>query len=252
MINFDKHIYELETLGYTIVEKVFDQATLDALREQLKLTLEEDNKMFNGMGSKRDELAVDLSIHHPIFIRALDNDIIFDLCTRVLGNPILYSYTSTILKPKVDSLVQNIHIDSNKFIPNYISGIVMTIPLEDFNNENGATLYLPGSQNVEAAPSPETFDRYAVSTARKAGDVLFFNPRVYHRAARNNTDKIRYGLTAYATRSFFKQRFDFPRMIPKENLEGLSARMISFLGFNSRMPDSVEKYYKASEQMAYK
>lgn len=252
MINFDKHIYELETLGYTIVEKVFDQPRLDAIKEQLKLTLEEDNRRFAGMGSKRDELAVDLTIHHPIFIQALDNDIIFELCKKVLGSPILYSYTSTILKPKVDSLVQNIHIDSNKFIPNYISGIVMTIPLEDFTDANGATLYLPGSQNVEAPPSVETFDRYAVSTSRKAGDVLFFNPRVYHRAGSNSTDKIRYGLTAYATRSFFKQRFDFPRMIPQENLQGLSERMMAFLGFNSRMPDSVEKYYKASEQLAYK
>ena len=249
MVNYEKHIYELETLGYSIVENVFDNSLLHKLKESLKKALEKDQEMFAGKGSKRPELAVDLSIHDPVFIKALDNDIIYELCSRVLGNPILYSYTSTILKPREYSLVHNIHIDANnKFIANYISGLVMTIPLEDFTEENGATLYLPGSQNLEQQPSEETFSKYAVSTARSAGDILFFNPRVYHRAAHNNTDKIRYGLTAYATRSFFKQRFDFPRMIPKENLEGLSVRLLSFLGFNSQPPDSVEKYYLSSKK----
>lgn len=253
MKNYSKNIYEIETLGFTIVENVFNSKEVSDLRSHLKTALEDDIKRFSGVSRKNPDLVVDLTIHHPIFLKALDNDIIQNFLSQLLDEgSILYSYTSTILRPVVASAVHNMHVDTNKFIPNYITGIVMTIPLEDFTNENGATLYLPGSQNLSTVPSEETFSKYALSTERKAGDVLFFNPRVFHRAGNNNTSQIRYGLTAYATRSFFKQRFDFPRMIPKESLNGLSDRLINFLGYNARVPESLEQYYLPAEERLYK
>lgn len=253
MINYERHIQEINTLGYSIIEGVFDSATVTDLKKHLKVALENDLKMFGDKKGKKPELAVDLTIHNPVFIEALDNDIIQEMCNRLLGNsPILYSYTSTILKPNVQSGVHGLHIDSNKFIPGYLTGLVMTVALDDFTEENGATLYMPGSHQLENPPSEEAFVKHAQSTTRKAGDVLFFNPRVWHRAGQNKSNEIRYGLTMYATRNFFKQRFDFPRMIPKENLQGLSPRLISFLGFNSRVPDSVNTYYLPPEERTYK
>jgi ectoine hydroxylase-related dioxygenase (phytanoyl-CoA dioxygenase family) len=253
MINYDKHIYELETLGYTIVENVFSPTVVNDLKEHLKIALEEDEKMFSSQAAKNPDLIVDMSIHHPVFLQSLDNDKMMEIFSRILGsNCILYSYTSTILKPKKKSGVHNMHIDTNKFIPNYITGVVMTMPLDDFTNENGATLYLPGSHNSSTVPSEETFSKYSQSTARKAGDALFFNPRVFHRAADNNTDKIRYGLTIYATRNFFKPRFNFQRMIPKETLPLLSERVTNFLGFNARIPESMEEFYLPADKRIYK
>ncbi len=253
MASYDKYVYEIETLGYTIVPGVFDKPMCDELKKHLKTALEDDLKMFGDKKGKKPDLAVDLTIHNPVFIKALDNDIIMELCTRMLGNGcILYSYTSTILKPNKQSAVHDMHIDTNKFIPNYLTGLVMTVALDDFNEENGATLYMPGSHNLVNSPSEDTFVQNAQSTARKAGDVLFFNPRVFHRAGRNISNETRYGVTVYATRSFFKQRFDFPRMIPKENLKGASERLITFLGFNSRVPDSVNTYYLPAEERSYK
>ncbi len=214
------------------------------MKHKIDQALKLDNDKFGKFKGKREELIIDLSIHDKYFLSAIDNDIIFEFCNLVLdNNPILYSYTSTILKPRVESKVQEIHIDSNKFIKDYITGLVMTIPIDDFTDENGATLYLPGSHNRENKPTDDTFNNYCVSTSRKAGDILFFNPRVWHKAGNNSTDKIRYGLTLYATRSFIKQRFDFPNMIPYENLIGQSDRIISFLGYNSCPPKSVEHYY---------
>mgnify|MGYP000048772132 CR=1 FL=1 len=79
----------------------------------------------------------------------LDKDVIHQLLSHFLGEGCtLYSYTSTILRPHVDSYVHKMHVDTYKFIPNYITGILLTIPLEDFTKENGATLYLPGSQST--------------------------------------------------------------------------------------------------------
>lgn len=244
MTNYNKHVYELETLGFTIVENVFSPEIMSQLKEELKIALENDQKMFSQHKGKKPELVVDLSIHDPIFLRALDNDIMQEIFSLMLGdNPILYSYTSTILRPGQVGGVRDMHTDTHKFIPGYVTGIVMTLPLEDFTEANGATLYLPGSQNSNIAPTEEIFSKYSQTTSRKAGDVLFFNPRVYHRAGINSTDKIRYGLTIYATRNFMKQRFDFPRMIPKESLNGLSDRVVNFLGYNATPPESMDQFY---------
>ena len=243
-MNIERHIYEIETLGYTIVKNVFEESVMKDIREKLKITIENDKIKFAQFENKKDELVVDLTIHEPDYLKLMDNDIIHSILNPILGeDTILYSFTSTILKPNTIGGVQDIHVDANKFIPNYISGIVMTIPLEDFTNENGATLYLPGSQNLATFPSEEIFNSNSQSTERSVGDVLFFNPRVYHRAGFNKTNEIRYGITMYATRSFMKQRFDFPNMIPKENLKKLSERTIKFLGFKSKSPSSVEEYY---------
>jgi ectoine hydroxylase-related dioxygenase (phytanoyl-CoA dioxygenase family) len=252
MVDFDKHVYELETLGFSIVENVFTPSMIQALKENLDVALEKDQKMFQDTPGKNPDLVVDLSIHDPIFLKCLDNDIMLEMFSRMLGGNTLYSYTSTILKPAKISAVHNMHVDTNKFIDNYPTGIVMTMALDDFTNDNGATLYLAGSHHSVLTPSEETFIKYSQSTARKAGDALFFNPRVFHRASNNNTDKIRYGLTIYATRSFFKPRFDFQRMIPKESLTGLSQRVIDFLGFNSRVPESMHEFYKPADQRYYK
>src|ERR1041385_1920034 len=166
MEDFDIHIYELLILGFTIVRNVIDAKTITALKSKLDAALAKDEKMFSGKEGKNPDLAVDLTIHDPYFIKILDNDNILKMFYRMLDkNCILYSYTSTILKPKVvKTAVQNMHVDTFKFIPAYVTGIVMTLALDDFTAENGATLYLPGSHNLEAQPGEETFSKYALST----------------------------------------------------------------------------------------
>jgi len=253
MTDDNRHLYELATLGFTIVKGVFDAPTVAELRAQLQVALLNDQKWFADKAGKKADLVVDLTIHHPAFLQALDNEIMQHLFSQVFGDTyILYSYTSTILQPGTVSAVHTIHVDTNKFIPGYVTGLVMTVALDDFTDENGATLYLPGSHNCLNAPSAETFAQYAVSTARSCGDALFFNPRVFHRAGENNSDRMRYGLTIYATRAFMKPRFDFPRMIPQESLANVSERVRRFLGFHARVPESLEQYYLPPEQRMYK
>ena len=82
----------------------------------------------------------------------------------------------------------------------------------------------------------------------KVGDVLFFNPRVWHKAGYNNTDKTRYAITAYVTRPFIKQRFDFPKMVDQSYLKGLSPRIVNLLGVNACPPESVAKYYTPRDE----
>ncbi len=248
-IDFKKHLYELNTLGFTIVKKMIDPSKVNDIKKLIDESLEIDQKKYGHYEGKSKNLIIDLVSTNKKFVELLDNDIYFRMCEEVLGaGSILYSYTSTILRSKSEDFVQNIHIDSYKFIPNYHLGLLCTIALDDFTEENGGTLYLPGSQNLFEKPSDETFNKYSMITSRKVGDVLFFNPRVWHKAGYNNTDKTRYAITAYVTRPFIKQRFDFPKMIDKSYLNGLSPRIVNLLGVNACPPESVDKYYTPREE----
>jgi ectoine hydroxylase-related dioxygenase (phytanoyl-CoA dioxygenase family) len=252
-VDFKKHLYELNTLGFTIVKNMIDPSKVDEIKKLIDVSLEIDQEKFGHFEGKNNNLIVDLVSTNKKFVELLDNDIYFKMCEEVLGaDSILYSFTSTILKSKSTDVVQNMHIDSYKFIPNYHIGLICTIALDDFTDENGGTLYLPGSQNLYEMPTAETFDKYSITTARNVGDVLFFNPRVWHKAGYNNSDKTRYAITAYATRSFVKQRFDFPKMLDNQYLEGLSPRIVNLLGFNACPPDSVEKYYLPIDERPFK
>ena len=251
--DIERHIYELKVLGFTIIENVVPQSTITKMKKLIDKGLVEDSLRYSKFPSKKNDLIVDLVSLNIEFLEVIENDIFFSFIEKILGDDaILYSFTSTILRPKIIDDVQQIHVDSYKFIQNYDHGLLATIALDDFFTDNGATLYLPGSHNFPYKPDELTFDRYSVSTSRKAGDVIFFNPRVWHKAGYNNTESIRYAITAYFTKSFIKQRFDFPKMLDFNDLNNISEKMLVLLGFNSCPPESVENYYLPLKERKFK
>ncbi|MBI3591581.1 MAG: phytanoyl-CoA dioxygenase family protein [Candidatus Melainabacteria bacterium] len=253
MKELEKKIYEIEVFGFTIVENAISKKEAVSLKRHLKTALELDMKKYDERPQKKEHHIVDLTSSAPIFLDLLDNDIMHEIFSRFLSDTcILYTYSSTILRPNETIDVHAIHIDTPRLIPNYYYAMQMTLALDDFTIENGATYYLPGSHKSELTPCEDIFNRYAVPTVRKAGDALFWNPRTYHRAGINSTDETRFAVSTYAVRSFMKQRFDFPRVVPKENLKGVSERVKRFLGFNTRVPASIDEYYVSPENRLYK
>lgn len=253
MRNLEKNLYELEVMGFTVVEDVISSQEVRNIKENLKIVLDNDEKKYKGKPGKQNFFVADLTSYGSAFYSVLDNDIMHKIYSEFLSDTcILYTYCSTILRPNEEVPPNKIHMDTPRFIPNYSYAIQMTIALDDFTEESGATYFLPGSHKSEMVPSEETFNKYAVSTARRAGGACFFNARTYHRATINKSDKIRYGVSTYAVRSFMKQRFDFPRMIPPEYLENVSERVKRFLGFDVRLPSSQDEFYVPEEKRLYK
>jgi ectoine hydroxylase-related dioxygenase (phytanoyl-CoA dioxygenase family) len=81
---------------------------------------------------------------------------------------------------------------------------------------------------------------------------VFFNPRVWHAGGANTTEKVRSGLTIYGVRSFMKPRLDFPRMIQPDVIEHQSERVKRILGFDTRVPTSMEEFYVPASERLYK
>lgn len=245
--------YEVETLGFSVVADVIAPDEAAVLREALIEALERDTALHGMLPGKRGDLIDNLVLHGRPFTDLLDNAVMHEVFSRFLTEHcILYNYGSTVLLPGADSKVLQIHVDSPRVIPGYHDGLIMTLALDEFNEANGATRYLPGSQNLLQAPSEETFSRYSLSVARHAGSAVFFNPRAFHRGMPNASDRTRCGVTVFAVRPFMKQRFDFPSMLAAHVAETLTPRARKFLGFDARPPAAMSSFYAPVERRTYK
>ena len=118
------------------------------------------------------------------------------------------------------------------------------IVLDDFTEENGATWFLPNSQNDSDVPSDEYFFKNAKRLKAEAGDVLYWNPRIWHAGGDNYTDEWRHAFTIVMTRHFVKQRLDIPRMLKNElgDFE-LTQKGMRRLGYKNIPPTSYKEYY---------
>ncbi len=252
--NLKHHFTELEEKGFSIVPNVIGAKDVVQLKTDLGRAIKDDMEEFGGLPGKQENLVVDMVRRGRSFVELLENPVMHQLFSHVLGDTCtLYSYTSTVMNPTEKPAASRIHVDSpNRYIEGYETGMLMTLALDDFTEENGATYYLAGSHKSEAMPSEEEFYAKSVRVARKAGDAVFFSNRVYHAGGLNTTRQVRHAVTIYACRSFMKQRFDYPRLVNDKILSYLGEKGRSFLGFNVRVPTGCHEYYVPVDQRLYK
>ena len=126
-----------------------------------------------------------------------------------------------------------LHIDS--FVP-YIGSHVFimqcSIVLEDQTEQNGCTVLVPGSHLSGEYCRQEAFQAARPIQAR-AGDLVFWDSRIWHGARANESGGTRWAMIATFCRWWIKQAFDIPGNLPQEMYDALTDREKSVLGFCS-------------------
>lgn len=253
MIDWQTHLNEIETQGFTIVPDVVSEEELSELREQMDAALIADWNEYRGLPGKESFIVLEMVRRGSAFVRLLENPVMHRVFSHFLGETcVLYSFTSTVLRPAERPYTCKIHTDMPRLIPNYHLGLLMTLAIDDFTEENGATYYLPGSHRSMEQPSEEDFYAGAVRVSRKAGDAAFFHPRAWHAGGSNNTKQPRRGCTVYGVRSWMRQRLDYPRLVDEGILSQLGELGRGFLGFNVRVPSNMGEFYVPPEERLYK
>lgn len=185
------------------------------------------------------ELLAQLSALEPIFKGYFE------------GNFVLNSYGGVINERDSRAYVQNVHrdirfgSDTRRFM---VNALVM---LDDFTLENGATHILPHSQNMLEQPTDEHFYAHASRATGERGSILLFDSRMWHATGRNTTNAPRRALTLTFTSPFFKPQLDYARLFGYGNLGRCNAWMRQVLGFNARVPESLDEFYVPVEQRFY-
>lgn len=238
--------------GFVVVPDVLTSADIPALRSSLQECIDEDAARW-GKGYPDHWMVQNLMARRLLFARVLENSVMHAYLTEVLtATCIVYAYTSSSMPPWATNYSHRIHVDCPRLIPDYITNVGVILPLDDFTYENGATYFLPGSFTRAATPSHDEFMADAERVYPRAGDMVLFNARTFHLGGENRTPHPRHAVTVNVCRSFMRQRFDFPRLVPQEIVDALGATGRRFLGFHVRMPTSLEEYYVPEEQRLYK
>lgn len=247
----DKLLDMLETEGVTIIPGVLDHDRVVRLRAELEQAVAEDALNYPDVFDKG--MVHNCMVRGAEMARLLDDAVMNAYLDKAFSDTcIVYAYQSSSLPPSQGNYGSRVHVDSPRFIPGYATNLGVIFPLDDFTLENGATHYLPGSHHSADMPTDEFFFANAKRACCRAGDMILFNGRLVHAAGFNATTRTRHSLTINICRSYMRQRFDFPRLIPQQIIDSFGEKGRRLIGMNVRMPTSLDEFYLPPEQRLYK
>ena len=168
------------------------------------------------------------------------------------GKFILLNFGATLHPPGSDAYTLKPHRDVRAWTADYPLSVNMLVMLDDFTKENGATLFLKGSHGIEQMPTDRYFERHAVQVEGRAGDILLFDSLVVHAAAPNRGNAMRRALTLCFGRPFMKPQMDWPRFLEPDAAHAMTAQGRQLLGYDARVPASLDEYYQPPERWAFK
>lgn len=238
--------------GYLVVKDFESDVACDRLLAELTQAIEEDRIKYPDV--------FDAGMVHNCFLRGtlmrehLESAKLRQATDQLLcKNAIVYAYQSSSLGPMQGNYGSRIHVDAPRFIPGYRTNLGYILALQPFTARNGATWVLPGSHLSAQAPDTAAFEKGAIQLTCDQGDAIFFDARLYHRAGHNQTDIWRHSLTINFCRPYMRSRFDFPRMLAQtQGVEDLNDSARKFLGFDVRMPQSLDEFYLPESERLYK
>lgn len=253
MIPNSSKLAEIQERGFAVVPRIISRDDVARLKPLLQQCIQEDLEKWKGTPYQDKWMVMALMSRHVEFARLMENTLLQQYLGALLGEMcIVYAYTSSSMPPNDGNYSCRVHVDCPRIIPGYTTNVGVIVALDDFTAENGATYFLPGSHTRALAPSRDEFMQFAERAYPEAGDAVFFNARTWHMGGTNRTDRPRHSVTINACRSYMRQQLDFPRLVPAEIVEQLTDVGRRFLGFNVRVPASLEEYYVPEEQRLYK
>lgn len=173
----------------------------------------------------------------PIFRDLIRRPIALDLVRTLLGPDFMISnFTANIARPGSRSM--SLHSDQALVVPEpwlepWSINIIWC--LTDVRFENGATLFIPGSQKVtrRAELGPDPAARLRPFEA-KAGSIIAMDGRVWHTSGANVTaNEDRALLFGYYSRSFLRPQVNWNAVLAPEVQRGLDPELRHLLGLDA-------------------
>lgn len=253
---------EFETFDSTMREKgwlIFDSVVPLELVERMKLDLTKCYDTCRALQVK-NKIAEDTpyTLHHLVgqadsFLDYLSLNPIGKYIERYFsGKYILNSFGGAINKADSASYANKVHRDIRTYSGDSKLILNTLIMLDDFTEDNGATLMLSGSHKAEEKPSDEHFYNNCEKVIGKKGSILFFDSNVWHAGGSNTTSMERTSVTPMYSKPFMKQQFDYCRAIGFDNVETYSDDLKQVLGYFSRTPSTLEEWYQVPEKRMYR
>ncbi len=241
------------TKGFSVVRNAVDVELVTEWRGELAALVRQQRECLTERTAADDYMVHNPMLLQPSFFGVLEHPSVVAALDTFLGDTsIVYAFTTSSMPARGSNYSRRVHVDSPRVIPDYMTNLGVIIALDQFTEENGATYFLPGSFERVDPPSDDEFFAGAERVFPDRGDLVVFNARTFHFGGVNSTDEDRHALTINACRSYMRQRFDYPRMIDDDAASAFSPTLRRVLGYDVRVPASIEEYYLPEEQRLYK
>ena len=225
----------LDEEGCVVVERFIDDTKVTALKDELSPFREVNPLGRNdceGHATKRiyaifakvrgfDELATD-----PLLLGVLDRVLVHYQLSGPVGIDIGPGETA-----------QGLHRDDVVYpIPWPHQQVVLNTmwALDDFTDDNGSTLIVPGSHRSSPADRPP--DDAALAATMPAGSVMFYVGTVWHGGGANRTDERRLGVILEYCASWVRAQENHITAIGEDVIRTLDPTLQELLGYNIHPP----------------
>ena len=245
---------ELDVRGWTLCRSVLSPEMAARLAANLleAYSHQRQIQIRNGIGGGTDGTVHHLPLMGGSFLDLLERNPCANVLREFFGGPyILNTFGGVLNLPDNLSYIGNVHRDLRTFSGELPLMAQLLVMLDDFTEENGATYLLDGSHKIAAQPLDEEFYARASRAVGPAGSVVVFNSNLWHAAGVNRAKTARRALTLAFTRPFVKQQLDYPRALGEARASAFSPGLRQVLGYNARVPTTLDEWYQPSEKRLY-
>ncbi len=251
----------LATQGCAVVTDALDAGETAAIDRALRRTQE---RIVTEVGVERLERAGELGVlrlmmkFDPLFAEILANPAMLAVVDATVSNTAILHLQNGFVLPSfpadgTPTVFQNsFHMDFRRVLNGYLASINCMMVISPFTKASGGTLVIPGSHQSATPPPAETMVANAVSVECPSGSLLVFDSTLWHAAGRNVSGHDRLAINHQFVRSYMKQQMDYCRALGEDVVRRFPDRVQQLLGYWTRVPVTLDDYYKPADQRLYR
>lgn len=242
----------LDGTGYAILPNLISASEAAAVRETLLAS--SDTPLVKGLPARnestRQRTVANLLHRGEAFERLVQHPALIEVAETILGDDmILSSYAARILEPGAREM--GAHIDypywamKGPFTVRPPLMLQVIWMMQDFTEQNGATLVVPGSHRRGTPPDKALFAHEAVPITGQAGSAIVSHGLLWHDTSQNRTGDPRVSLLINYGLKIVRPMEPAIAYVPAEVLNRATPKLRQILGFNfadSLREDLVRRY----------
>ena len=223
---------QLHEQGYVIIPDLITEQEIAELRAELEPLLNSTGRnFFEGKKTQRLYAVIEKTFvcnvlaEHPLILALLD---------RLFSPGYLLSQLQ-VINILSGEQAQPIHFDDGFYQlprPRKPLGAATIWALDDFTEENGSTLLIPGSHQWDDRRPDEADMAKQVKCQMTAGSVVFFLGTTWHGGGANSSSNSRLAVTAQYCEGFCRTQENYFLSLSPERVAACSADMQRMLGYS--------------------
>lgn len=230
-------LQQINQQGYIIIEKLFAPELMDAFKADALTRFKHaaGRNNFEGLATQRlYSMMAETDIANPM----VEHPLILSLLDKIFEPNYLLSQLQVInIHPSEDA--QPMHFDDGFYPwprPRRALGAATIIAVDDFTEDNGATVLIPQSHKWGDRLPNKTDKANLIKAVMPKGSVLFFLGTLWHGGGANESPAPRMCLTAQYCAPFCRTQENFSLSIPKAQVRTFSENIQRLLGYSIHPP----------------